>query len=131
MARLRDARTSEIVFEGTPLECVVLAGKMGGATVAPELKAGEEWKCPTELIYDDVGMGFDPDAVLAGAEESATGLEAAAADLAYDDDERERLAEHAEAAAAALDTDDSTVREASAAVDAARAAQDRALANGG
>lgn len=48
MAQLRDARTSEILHEGTPLEVALLAEKIGR----------------DEVLFDDVGEGFDPDAVL-------------------------------------------------------------------
>lgn len=131
MARLRDAKTSEIVFEGTPLECVVAARELGGATVPPQLGPGESWDCPTELLYDDVGLNFDPDAVLATAEENAAGLVGAAADPEIPKDDREQIAKAAEEAQAALEPDAGAVREATAAVDAARAAQDEALAAGG
>ena len=127
MATLRDAQTSEIVFEGTPLECVVHARELGGATVAPQLGPGERWECPAELIYDDVGLAFDPDAVLQAAKENALGLEAASADAELDREERERLGEHASRAAGALEAEPRRVREASAAIEAARAQQAEAL----
>lgn len=62
MAQLRDSQTSQILHDGTPLECVVLAQKIG----------------IDEVLYDDVGEHFDPDAVLKAAHENADGLEAAA-----------------------------------------------------
>lgn len=48
MAQLRDKQTSEVVFEGTPTECVLLADQLGN---------------DDETLYDDVGSGFDADAV--------------------------------------------------------------------
>lgn len=48
MAQLRDIRTSEFIFEGTPEECVLLADKIGR----------------DEVLFDGVGEAFDPDAVL-------------------------------------------------------------------
>src|SRR5689334_13994550 len=49
MAQLRDVKTSEILFEGTPYEVVLMADKLGR----------------DEVLFDDVGLGFDPDAVKA------------------------------------------------------------------
>lgn len=129
MARLRDARTSEIVFEGTPVECVVHARELGGATVAPMLDAGEEiWDCPTDLIYDDVGLDFDPDAVLQGAEEQATGLEALAADPDVEDAYRDRVEEAARSANAKLEADPASLDAAKAALERAHKRQDEAIA---
>lgn len=48
MAQLRDKQTSECIAEGTPLEIVLLADKIGR----------------DEFIFDDVGEGFDPEEVL-------------------------------------------------------------------
>lgn len=129
MARLRDARTSEIVFEGTPLECVVHARELGGATVPPILKPGETWDCPTELLYDDVGVKFDPDAVLEAAQENASGLIAAAADPELGDDERKHMQAAADRAQAALEADADQLGDAAAAIDAARSLQDQALSS--
>jgi hypothetical protein len=129
MAQLRDAKTSEVVFEGTPLDCVVAAEQLGGATVPPQLGPGEEWECPTELLYDDVGPHFDPDAVRKAAEENAIGLEGAAAEAKGN--EAKRLGKAAEQAREALEPDTAAVRDASAAIEAARTAQEDALAAGG
>lgn len=128
MAKLRDAHTSEIVFEGSPLECVVHARELGGATLAPELEPGADWECPTELIYDDVGLGFDPDLVLQAAQENASGLAGAARDQKLDKDERKRLAAAARDAEDALKPDATALGDANAALEEARQRQDRALA---
>jgi hypothetical protein len=126
MAKLRDARTSEIVFEGTPLECVLAAQELGGAEIAPQLAEGtEEHDLKAELIYDDVGLHFDPEAVLKQANDTAAGLDAAASDAKGAD--LKRVTAAADEAKAALEVDASAVRDASAAVEAARAAQDEAL----
>lgn len=47
MAQLRCAQTSEIIAEGTPLEI---------ATAAESFD-------PADVVFDDVGVGFDPAAV--------------------------------------------------------------------
>lgn len=59
MAQLRDAQTSEIMFEGTALECVLLADEIGR----------------DEVLFDDVGIGFDPDAVKKAHVDAIKGLE--------------------------------------------------------
>ena len=61
MAQVRDSRTSELIFEGTPLECVRVADDIGR----------------DECLFDDVGLQFDPDAVLKSAREEREGLAAA------------------------------------------------------
>lgn len=48
MAQLRDKHTSAFIAEGTPLEMALLAQKLG----------------PDEVLFDDVGLKFDPQAVL-------------------------------------------------------------------
>lgn len=60
MAQLRDIHTSEFVFEGTPEECVLVAEKIGR----------------DEVLFDDVGLGFDPDAVLKARDENLASVEA-------------------------------------------------------
>lgn len=59
MAQLRDAQTSEIIAEGTPAALVFLADKLGR----------------DDVLFDDVGLGFNPDAVRAAHEADAAGLE--------------------------------------------------------
>lgn len=59
MAQLRDARSSALIFEGTPLEVALLAEELGR----------------DEVLFDDVGLAFDPDAVLEGARQSAETVE--------------------------------------------------------
>lgn len=48
MAQLRDSQTSAFVAEGTPLEMATLASKVGF----------------DKVIFDDVGVDFDPQTVL-------------------------------------------------------------------
>lgn len=87
MAQLRDAKTSELILEGTPLELALAANELGR----------------DEVLFDDVGDHFDPDAVVAAARERADGL-ATAAKVAKGD-ERKRLDEAAKAAKAELVAD--------------------------
>lgn len=47
MAQLRDSRTSEFIASGTAEEMVLLADRLGADNV----------------LFDDVGLGFNPDAV--------------------------------------------------------------------
>lgn len=92
MAQLRDIRTSECVFEGTPEECVFVAEKLGR----------------DEVLFDDVGLNFDPDAVLTAHADNLTSFEAlsksraegvTAADRAAAKERAQTLREqHAEAA---------------------------------
>lgn len=62
MAQLRDKETSELVFEGTPLECAALADEIGAK----------------EVLFDDVGPNFDPKATLKAHDDNVKGLEAVA-----------------------------------------------------
>lgn len=66
MATLRDAQTSEFLADGTPLEMVALADELGR----------------DEVLFDNVGLGFDPDAVLTAHHDQVKGLKAAEADKA-------------------------------------------------
>lgn len=68
MAQLRDAETSEIIAEGTPFELVTIAGEIGD----------------DEVVYDDVGEAFDPDAVRKAHDEDLAGLDSAAAEADAD-----------------------------------------------
>lgn len=61
MAILRDAVTSEFIFEGTPLQVVRLADQLGR----------------DEVLFDAVGPAFDPDAVLRAHGETVEGLSGA------------------------------------------------------
>lgn len=58
MAQLRDASTSALIFEGTPYEVVTRADELGRENV----------------LFDDVGLGFNPDAVLQAYAENADAL---------------------------------------------------------
>jgi hypothetical protein len=54
MPYLRDAHTSEAIFEGTPEELALLANELGR----------------DEVLFDGVGLAFDPDAVLSARQEN-------------------------------------------------------------
>lgn len=130
MARLRDARTSEVVFEGTPLECVVAAQQLGGAEVAPQLDRGtDDWEPDGELVFDDVGLGFDPDEVMKAAQENVAGLERAATETKGE--ESKRLARAVADAKAQLRPEAKKVGVAKRALEAARQRSDDAAAAGG
>lgn len=58
MAQLRDAQTSEIIAEGTPAALVFLAEKLGRENV----------------LFDGVGLGFNPDAVIEAHKAEMKGL---------------------------------------------------------
>lgn len=64
MAQLRDAQTSEFLHQGSPTEMVLLAERLGR----------------DQVIFDDVGLSFDPDAVLAEYKAELSGLKLAARD---------------------------------------------------
>lgn len=88
MAQLRDKLTSALLAEGTPEEMVLLANEIG----------------MDEILFDDVGLRFDPDAVHASMKERREGLQTS---LEQEDDEERRdsfkanLAEDAERHSAA------------------------------
>lgn len=98
MAQLRDAQTSALIAEGTPTELVTLAEEMGlkAGVVGPGETAGG-----LDAIYDDVGAGFDPDAVVAARDENITGLKKASTKTATPDDEQRESIKEAHAAAVA------------------------------
>lgn len=73
MAQLRDAKTSECLFEGTSLEVAAIAEEFGD-----------------DVIFDDVGEKFDPKAVLKASEENLQGLDAVAKDSKEDKTVRDR-----------------------------------------
>lgn len=81
MAQLRDAHTSELIAEGTPNEIVTIADELG-------LKAGvlgpndSLQDLGLDLLFDDVGLGFNADAVRKGRDENLTGLAGAAKEAA-------------------------------------------------
>jgi hypothetical protein len=62
MAQLRDKQTSTLLSEGTPEEVVLLAEAVGRS----------------EVMFDDVGEKFDPEAVLKVHKEQIDGLSSAA-----------------------------------------------------
>lgn len=130
MAQLRDAKTSEIVHEGTPLECVLMAEQIGKAVVVEQRDAGDEKPIRNaELIYDDVGLNFDPDAVLSAHRENVAGLEGAANDAKTASD-RKAVTRHLDQAKADAKVDRKHVDRAKRALEAARKAQEEAAAAG-
>lgn len=131
MAQLRCINTSDVVFEGTPLECVLAAQKLGGAIVLEAVKPGtkEIDTQGAELAYDDVGLGFDPDTVLNAAEENAAGLEGAAAEAKGN--AAKSLGAHAKRAREALSVDTKALSDARRTLEAVRVRQDKALRAGG
>jgi len=68
MAQLRDNQTSQVLYEGTPLECVAIARQLG----------------TDKVLFDDVGMGFDADAVWQAHIENQDGLTSVAQSLTED-----------------------------------------------
>lgn len=116
MAQLRDAKTGELVLEGTPLELVVVVRKLGVKGAVPQ--QGAELGGDVEVIYDDVGLGFNPDAVLESAQADADGT-AGAAKVAKGDDKK-TLTEAAAAKRAALEPDVKRAEEVTKALEAAR-----------
>jgi hypothetical protein len=73
MAQLRDVKTSEVLHEGTPLEVVLIADEIGR----------------DEILFDDVGEGFSPDAVSATQTETIAALEATSNDKSIPKDQRD------------------------------------------
>lgn len=73
MAQLRDAHTSELVAEGSPLELVLVARELDRRAIVP--KPGEDLPDGVELLYDGVGLGFDPDAALEDHDTNVARLE--------------------------------------------------------
>lgn len=63
MAQLRDARTSELLASGTPLEIATCAAEM------------------TEIIFDDVGTAFEAAGLRARYDAELTGLQGALSSL--------------------------------------------------
>ena len=107
MAQLRDAHTSEIAVEGSA-EHVALA--------AEQFAAGE-------VIFDDVGEGFDAAVVVAAYRDRVSGLDAAATDAEGDDATRLRAA-HEQAVAVEIEQVPPLVAQAEQAIREARARQD-------
>lgn len=64
MAQLRDAQTSEIIAEGTPAALVFLAEKIGR----------------DKVLFDNVGLAFDPDALKTAHMAEIAGLKEVADD---------------------------------------------------
>lgn len=122
MAQLRDIETSELLAEGTPLQ-VVQAAKEAGLKAAV-VGAGEDPPDGVDAIYDDVGLGFDPDAVLKAHEEDVDGLKGAAKDAKGD--EKKRLADAAAEREAEAKAGAELAGEATRALEAARKRRDKA-----
>lgn len=105
VAQLRDRETSALLAEGTPHEMVLLAEELGAA----------------EVLYDGVGLAFDPPALRAAEEARLKGLADLVADGSLD-------ATTIEAAKAALAEGTALHARAAAAAATARAAMARARA---
>lgn len=88
MAILRDAQTGQGIATGTPAEMVALADELGR----------------DNILFDDVGELFDPDAVLEAVRKERVGLEEVASNPGIKDaKESERVKRDASARVAELD----------------------------
>lgn len=119
MAQLRDAHTSELIAEGTPNELVTIADELG-------LNAGTvgigETADGLDAIYDDVGLGFDPDAVRQARDENIDGLKTASSSKATPDEGlRESIKQSHSAAVEEIEQAKERAPEVQAALDDARA----------
>lgn len=105
MALLRDARTSAVILEGTPLEVVLTAAELDDGA----------------YLFDDVGEGFDAETVRQAHTENVTGLEGALeeAKAAKDHDGTARLADALEEARAPAEAAEANAAQATAAAEAA------------
>lgn len=79
MAQLRDSQTSALLYEGTPAQVAALAAEVGAS----------------DVLFDDVGLDFDADAILEGAEARVAYLR----ELGADDEADEAQAQLDEARA--------------------------------
>lgn len=119
MAQLRDARTSELVAEGDPLALAHIADELGRRAVVPQ--PGEDLPDDAELVYDGVGLGFNPDVVLEHHDERADALRTIAGDSDADQQLRDDAAANL---AAAEDTVKAARSAASAVSDVVESARD-------
>lgn len=106
MAQLRDVKTSECVFEGTPYEVALMAEKVG----------------KKEVIFDDVGLGFDPQSVIDAERERLAAFEPVAKSRAksVDADTKGAAKDHVQWHDATTDAIDARVAEVEAAIQEAR-----------
>jgi hypothetical protein len=74
MAVLRDKVTSAPLFEGSAVEAVLVADQLGR----------------DEVIFDDVGAEFDPDAVITAHDENISTAQATLSSSDADADDKER-----------------------------------------
>lgn len=112
MAQLRDALTSALIAEGTPAEMVVIADAVGRDQV---LFDGVGW----DLERDE--PTFDPDAVVAGAQDQLQSLQAVLAeDPPTDEQALEALERTIAEQEAVLSPPAEVVEAAQAALEAAR-----------
>lgn len=132
MAQLRDAHTSELIADGTPAQLVAVADELGVKAVV--VGPGATLPDDAELVYDDVGVHFDPDAVRKSRDENLAGLAAMAKETASlatrakgkpeaKDlrDQADRIAEAHKVAVAEVGVAKSTAEKAKKALDKARA----------
>jgi hypothetical protein len=108
MAQLRDAVTSELLCEGTPLEVVLVAEQLGRADV-----------CFDGVASEHDPDAFDPDAVLHAHAAQVDGLQTAAA-VETDPDTKSRLQAAATEAQAVESLAEQVAPEARALLEAAR-----------
>lgn len=121
MAHLRDAKTSELIAEGTPTELVTIAEKLGmkAGVVGIDQTAAQ---LGLDLIYDDVGLAFDPKAVLAQRDEQLDALKTASgATVTKDPEMRKTIVASYKAAVAEKADAMAAAATAKKALDAARA----------
>lgn len=105
MAQLRDAQTSELIMEGTPLEVAVCAQGFDDA----------------DILFDGVGGQFDAKAHIKARNDDLKGMRAALADPATTDQElRDRLQAAIDERQARIDRGRNAVAEARRAAQAAR-----------
>lgn len=109
MAQLRDAQTSELIAEGTPLEVALIAGELGRK----------------DVLFDGVGEAFDADAVIAAHRENVEGLERGAREATGGDEKKQMRAAHRQAAGE-FDVDRDVVANARRELEAARELADSA-----
>lgn len=98
MAQVRDAQTGELVFEGSVEAALALANELG----------------TDEVMFDDVGVHFDPEAAWADHEARVANLEAASKSRAKDASTESRAQAKEELEALIVDADagdPATVRE--------------------
>jgi hypothetical protein len=98
MAQLRDKQTSAFIAEGTPLQIATLASKVGF----------------NEVIFDDVGGDFDPQAVI---DRHAAHVAALAEDDTISDEYKQSVADEAKLQRGAITAAQQSIQDARDAVE--------------